>query len=1058
MDSFFEGAVSTVNSPVETAKTSGGAEDPIGDSTPMDKQKASGLEDQSPKRLRTHCSTDYYQCSTRPTSSHMYAIPNKLSSKYYAVTHCHGPCKTGGDHKGSKSRSNPHPHSRETEFVSTQLESHNTRPVGTKLYSRLHNRSDKPTISTPSPYGVKVSTDRGIQSHHRGRENDDKTSGIKGTQGARKKGIHIPIILSPQKGWRHETHYQSEGSECLCRDTPLQDGGHPHAQRYPQTRRLDDKSRPEGCLLHDSNGITSQTPTEISVARADLPVQLSPIRPIICTLGLYQDHKTSDGNPSISRSKADYIHRRHPDNGQFTHLGEGTHSGIDIPAGESGVYYKSPQVTADTNTRNSIPGFHHQLHEYGDTITRRENKTNTPRCSETDGYKVPTGFSTLPTFRETEPRSSGHTPCSTVLQKPSTLSPESSEGEQRRQRLFCPSPINTSLNSGVEVVATTSHQMEWEAPIGSTSRHDNRNRCLHNWLGGTMSGHENWGTLVTDRGSDAHKLPGVTGSITSNQMLYQRQEIPPCPPEDGQHHSTYLSQQVRRHSISRVKQTDQRDLGVVPGEEHNTKSLPSCRSPKQNSRRGISCDERQNRLDAMPQSVQQNQQDNGTTTSGFVCLPTNSSAPGLRELETRPRSPGSRRFYPGLDKVQRLCQSSLESCRQSPHTGEAPKSKGDSNCTNLEITDLVSTSTGNADSGASLAATQFQSDHTDSQSQQTRHSSTASRMDYLRDRFRSQNLSKEASKLLLASWRQKTSRSYDSLFSKWLCWCDERGSNPISGDINEVVNFLADLFQRGYQYRSLNAYRSAISSIHEKVDGYEVGQHPLVTRLIKGAFHERPPQPRYTTTWDVAVVTAFIETLGDNNTMHLNDLTYKTVMLMALTRPFRSADLASLSLNQRKYSPEGVTFVPTKLAKQSRQTKQTAEFFFPSFPLNGKLCPVAALRAYEERTKGRREGKAHSCLFIALIKPYNPVTSSTIARWIKCFLSKAGIDTTIFKAHSVRGASTSAAANAGVTTQDILNAADWSSESVFQKFYYKPEQNNRFGVSVLSKLPTTSTK
>ena len=66
---------------------------------------------------------------------------------------------------------------------------------------------------------------------------------------------------------------------------------------------------------------------------------------------------------------------------------------------------------------------------------------------------------------------------------------------------------------------------------------------------------------------------------------------------------------------------------------------------------------------------------------------------------------------------------------------------------------------------------------------------------------------------------------------------------------------------------------------------------------------------------------------------------------------------------------------------------------------------------------------------------------STIARWLKSVLAKAGIDINVFKAHSVRGASTSAAASAGVTTNDILNAADWSSESVFQKFYYKPEQN-----------------
>ena len=64
-------------------------------------------------------------------------------------------------------------------------------------------------------------------------------------------------------------------------------------------------------------------------------------------------------------------------------------------------------------------------------------------------------------------------------------------------------------------------------------------------------------------------------------------------------------------------------------------------------------------------------------------------------------------------------------------------------------------------------------------------------------------------------------------------------------------------------------------------------------------------------------------------------------------------------------------------------------------------------------------------------------------------LSLAGIDTSSFKAHSVRSTSVSAAASAGVSTNQIMEAADWSSESVFQRFYYRPSTVNAVGVSVL---------
>ena len=48
-----------------------------------------------------------------------------------------------------------------------------------------------------------------------------------------------------------------------------------------------------------------------------------------------------------------------------------------------------------------------------------------------------------------------------------------------------------------------------------------------------------------------------------------------------------------------------------------------------------------------------------------------------------------------------------------------------------------------------------------------------------------------------------------------------------------------------------------------------------------------------------------------------------------------------------------------------------------------------------------------------------------------------GINTEVFSAHCTRGASASAAARGGVTLEDILKAANWSSESVFQRFYRK---------------------
>ena len=73
-----------------------------------------------------------------------------------------------------------------------------------------------------------------------------------------------------------------------------------------------------------------------------------------------------------------------------------------------------------------------------------------------------------------------------------------------------------------------------------------------------------------------------------------------------------------------------------------------------------------------------------------------------------------------------------------------------------------------------------------------------SRVEHLRERLDEQGLSSQATHFILSSWRTKTNKSYDSLFGRWNCWCTKRDSNPFSGPVSEVANFLATLYQEGY--------------------------------------------------------------------------------------------------------------------------------------------------------------------------------------------------------------------------------------------------------------------
>ena len=80
-------------------------------------------------------------------------------------------------------------------------------------------------------------------------------------------------------------------------------------------------------------------------------------------------------------------------------------------------------------------------------------------------------------------------------------------------------------------------------------------------------------------------------------------------------------------------------------------------------------------------------------------------------------------------------------------------------------------------------------------------------------------------------------------------------------------------------------------------------------------------------------------------------------------------------------------------------------------------------------------------LFISYCS-YNAVTTSTVARWLKNVLSMSGIDISVFKAHSFRGAAASAAFNKGCSVQMILKTGDWSSVRNFYKFYLRRNVSN----------------
>ena len=145
---------------------------------------------------------------------------------------------------------------------------------------------------------------------------------------------------------------------------------------------------------------------------------------------------------------------------------------------------------------------------------------------------------------------------------------------------------------------------------------------------------------------------------------------------------------------------------------------------------------------------------------------------------------------------------------------------------------------------------------------------------------------------------------------------------------------------------------------HSHTEGVPMGQHPLVSRMFKGMYNSRPPQPRYTKTWDVDILVQYLCSLGDNATLSLKQLSHKPATLMALVGANKVSELQSLDLPFRLYRPDGAHFVLPSLGKKRTVRAPPRQVVFEAFSQDKTLSVVECLRCYENKTRAFRSDEA----------------------------------------------------------------------------------------------------
>lgn len=253
-------------------------------------------------------------------------------------------------------------------------------------------------------------------------------------------------------------------------------------------------------------------------------------------------------------------------------------------------------------------------------------------------------------------------------------------------------------------------------------------------------------------------------------------------------------------------------------------------------------------------------------------------------------------------------------------------------------------------------------------------------------------------------------------------------------------------------YSTINTAKSALSSFLHLDTDIPFGKLPIVKRFMKGIFEQRPTFPRHQDIWDLKPVFDHFRSQHGAANLTLKELSMKTTFLLCLLSGQRCQTIKLLNIDHMDVMADRYIFHVNSKVKQTRPGKHINPLEFIAYPSEESLCVVSHLNEYIRKTSSfRKDGMKQ--LLLAFNKPHNPVSTDTISRWVKQVLLSAGVDTSKFKAHSVRSASTSHLAKLNVNIQDIIKSVGWSSEKTFQQFYNKPvEQTFNFGRTILQSL------
>ena len=545
----------------------------------------------------------------------------------------------------------------------------------------------------------------------------------------------------------------------------------------------------------------------------------------------------------------------------------------------------------------------------------------------------------------------------------------------------------------------------------------------------------------------AHKRAGNFSSSESSSVFHQEPEgpdhCPPCRQQDG----PLIPEKNGGNSKSPPQSGGFGNLVMVTSEKPGPCTPVHSNQGKSSSGPAVPLPPSKEGVVSEPPGVRIVNHFVGSTNDRSVCVKSERQNEPVFLVGTRDGGNGSGcskqpKFVAQQNAIVRVSTREPD-CQDPPENGGPEGSQIDPCRSRVEDAAVVPANSGEISGPPEVPPVQggpnSRSKRESASSAASKQPATSGMAGFLR-RVRKEGFSTKAAEYMRLRWRKGSRRTYESYWRNWVRWCNRGKIDPISPSPAQLGDYLVHLFHdKELATSSIGIARSAISCFSAPVEGVPLGEHRRISDLMKAFKNCRPPKARYSTTWSIDSLLSFWDTQPENSLLSLKLLTLKTVSLVAIGSLSRADELANILRENYSESDNGVNFLLAKAPKNHKHGP------FPPISIEyirgrPNICPVVAVFEYMTRTQASREvidEHQRDRLFLSLDSRHCNVKVGTISRWLQQAMQLAGVDTSTFKAHSIRGASVSTLKQRGCTIQRIMKMGRWKSNSVLSRFYLR---------------------